>query len=60
MRRKWIFIAPLAVLGMVLFLFIGALIVAVAALGYKVYDDHRQPKGVQLSIGPAGISVEKK
>ena len=44
----------------ILFLLIGGLIVAVAALGYKVYDDHRQPKGVQLSIGPAGISVEKK
>jgi hypothetical protein len=43
-----------------LFLVIGGLIVAVAALGYKVYDDHRQPKGVQLSIGPSGISVEKK
>ena len=26
-----------------LFLFIGALIVAVAALGYEVYDDHRRP-----------------
>jgi uncharacterized membrane protein YebE (DUF533 family) len=43
-----------------LFLLIGGLVVAVAALGYKVYDDHRQPKGVQLNIGPAGISVEKK
>ena len=44
----------------VLFLIIGGLVVAVAALSYKVYDDHRQPKGVQLSIGPSGISVEKK
>ena len=43
-----------------LFLLIGGLVVAVAALGYKVYDDHRQPKGVQLNIGPAGISVDKK
>jgi hypothetical protein len=43
-----------------LFLIIGALIVAVAALGYKVYDDHKEPKGVQLNIGPAGISVQKK
>ena len=43
-----------------LFLLIGGLVVAVAALGYKVYDDHRQSKGVQLNIGPAGISVEKK
>ena len=43
-----------------LFLLIGGLIVAVAALGYKVYDDHRQPKGVQFTIGPSGLSVEKK
>jgi hypothetical protein len=43
-----------------LFLIVGALIVAVAALGYKVYDDHKEPKGVQLNIGPAGISVQKK
>ena len=43
-----------------LFLIIGALIVAVAALSLKVYNDHRQPKGVQLNIGPSGISVEKK
>jgi hypothetical protein len=43
-----------------LFLIVGALIVAVAALGYKVYDDHKEPKGVQLSIGPGGISVQKK
>lgn len=44
----------------VLFLIIGALIVAVAALSYKVYEDHREPKGVQFSIGPSGISVQKK
>jgi hypothetical protein len=43
-----------------LFLIIGALIVAVAALGYKVYDDHKEPKGVQLTIGPSGISMQKK
>ncbi len=34
--------------------------VAVGALGYKVYEDQRQPKGVQLNIGPGGVSVEKK
>ena len=43
-----------------LFLLVGALIVAVAALSFKVYQDHREPKGVQLNIGPSGISVEKK
>lgn len=44
----------------VLFMIIGGLIVAIAALGYKVYQDNKEPKGVQLNIGPAGISVEKK
>ena len=44
----------------VLFLIIGALVVAVAALSLKIYDDHREPKGVQFNIGPSGISVEKK
>jgi hypothetical protein len=43
-----------------LLLLIGALIVAVAALATKVYEDHKEPKGVQLNIGPSGISVEKK
>ena len=38
----------------------GVLCVAVGALGYKVYQDNREPKGVQLNIGPSGISVEKK
>ena len=44
----------------VLMIAVAALCVAVGALGYKVYQDHREPKGVQLSIGPQGISVEKK
>ena len=43
-----------------LFLLIGALIVAVAALSYKVYQDQREPKGVHLNFGPSGISVQKK
>lgn len=43
-----------------LFLLIGALVVAVGVLSWKVYEDTSKPKGVQLNIGPAGISVEKK
>ncbi len=39
---------------------VGALCVLVAVLGYKVYEDNREPKGVQLNIGPAGVSIEKK
>jgi hypothetical protein len=44
----------------ILFLIVGALCVVVAVLGYKVYQDNRKPQGVQLNIGPSGISVEKK
>ena len=32
----------------------------VAALGFKVYQDHKEPKGVQRNFGPSGISVQKK
>jgi len=39
---------------------VAVLCVAVGALGYKIYEDQREPKGVQLNIGPGGVSVEKK
>lgn len=44
----------------ILLVVVGALCVVVAILGYKVYDDNRQPDGVQVNIGPAGVSIEKK
>lgn len=44
----------------VLILAVAVLCIAVGALSYKIYEDNRQPKGVQLNIGPGGISVEKK
>ena len=40
-------------------LLIGALVVAIAVLGYQLYQD-RQKKGVEISIGNKGISIEKK
>jgi hypothetical protein len=43
-----------------LYLVIGALVVVVAVLGYQTYQDHKEPKGVQLNIGPSGVSIEKK
>jgi predicted negative regulator of RcsB-dependent stress response len=43
-----------------LYLVIGALVVVVAVLGYQYYQDHKEPKGVQLNIGPSGVSIEKK
>jgi RsiW-degrading membrane proteinase PrsW (M82 family) len=44
----------------VLYLFIGALVVAVAVLGYQLYEAKKEPKGVQLNIGERGISIETK
>jgi hypothetical protein len=44
----------------ILFLIAGALCAIVAIVAYQTYQDHREPKGVQLNIGPKGISVEKK
>jgi predicted negative regulator of RcsB-dependent stress response len=43
-----------------LYLVIRALVVVVAVLGYQYYQDHKEPKGVQLNIGPSGVSIEKK
>ncbi len=44
----------------VLLLTIAVLCIAIGVLGYKVYEDNRQPKGVQINLGPSGISVDKK
>jgi hypothetical protein len=40
-------------------LVIGVLAIAVAVLGYQVYQE-RQKTGVEISIGNKGISIEKK
>jgi RsiW-degrading membrane proteinase PrsW (M82 family) len=44
----------------VLYLVVGALIVIVAVLGYNLYQDRKKPEGLQINIGPAGVSVDKK
>lgn len=38
---------------------IGVLAIAVAVLGYQVYQE-RHKTGVEISIGNSGISIEKK
>jgi hypothetical protein len=43
----------------VMMLMIAVLAVAVAALGYQVYQE-RHKSGVEISIGNSGISIEKK
>jgi hypothetical protein len=43
-----------------LFLAVGVLAVAVAVLGYQVYQDRKEPKGLNINIGPSGLAIEKK
>jgi hypothetical protein len=39
----------------------GALVIAVAALGYELYQARKAPpEGVHIDIGPKGLSIEKK
>lgn len=42
-----------------LYLIIGALIVAVIALGVYVYREESKPAGVELKIDDSGISIEQ-
>ena len=51
---------PLLTRNNLLYLVIGGLVVVVAVLGYQLYQDRKEPKGIQLNIGPSGVSIEKK
>jgi RsiW-degrading membrane proteinase PrsW (M82 family) len=42
-----------------LYLVIGALVVAVIALGVYVYREENKPKGVELKIDDKGISIQQ-
>jgi hypothetical protein len=46
--------------GNTLYLIVGALVVAVAVLGYLLYDAKKEPKGVQINVGPGGLSIKEK
>jgi hypothetical protein len=43
-----------------LYLVIGALVVAVAVLGYQLYETKKQPTGVHINLGEKGLSIESK
>ena len=43
-----------------LYLAVGALVVVVAVLSYQLYQDKKKPEGVNINLGPGGISIEKK
>jgi predicted negative regulator of RcsB-dependent stress response len=44
----------------IVYLILGALVVVAAVLGYQLYQDRKQPEGVQINLGPGGVSIEKK
>jgi len=43
-----------------LFLIIGALIVVAGVLGYNLYQDRKQPEGLQINVGPNGVKIQGK
>ena len=44
----------------VLFLIIGALIVGIGVLGYNLYETKKEPKGMQINVGPDGLKIQSK
>ncbi len=44
----------------ILFLVIGALVVVLGVVGYNLYQEKKEPKGVQINIGPEGLKIENK
>ncbi|TWG55084.1 MULTISPECIES: hypothetical protein [unclassified Aminobacter] len=42
-----------------LYLVVGALAVAVVALGIYVFREESKPDGIELRVGESGISVER-
>ena len=44
----------------IMFLIIGALIVVTAILGYNLYEARKEPKGLQINVGPSGLKIENK
>jgi hypothetical protein len=44
----------------IIYLIVGALIVAVGVLGYQLYQDRHQPQGLNINVGPGGLSIKDK
>jgi hypothetical protein len=39
---------------------VAVLALAVAVLGYQLYEAKKEPEGFQINVGPGGVSMEKK
>jgi hypothetical protein len=44
----------------IMYLIIGALIVAVSVLGYNLYQTKKEPEGLQINLGPSGLKIQNK
>jgi hypothetical protein len=44
----------------VLYLVIGALVAAVAVLGFELYQAKKEPPGLHINLGEKGLSIESK
>ena len=44
----------------ILYLIIGMLVVAVGVLGYNLYQARKQPEGLQINVGPGGLTIQNK
>ena len=44
----------------ILYAIVSVLIVAVAVLGYSLYQERNKQQGVSINIGPGGLKIEGK
>ena len=44
----------------VLYLAVAGLAIVAVVLGYQLYQAKKEPQGLQINIGPGGVSMEKK
>ena len=51
---------PMPVNRNIMYLIIGALIVAVGVLGYNLYQTKKEPEGLQINLGPSGLKIQNK
>lgn len=44
----------------ILYLIVGALVIAVAVMGYQLYQDRHPPEGLHINVGPGGLTIQGK
>jgi hypothetical protein len=44
----------------ILYMLVGALVVAVGVLSYSLYNEKKEPSGLQINLGPGGLKVQNK